>query len=39
VITAAYAATVRAQTAILTTPQQQIKTVQRQVEAHFGRHG
>jgi transposase len=38
VITAAYAATVRAQTAILTTLQAQIKTMQGQVEAHFGRH-
>ncbi|HEX5143258.1 MAG TPA: IS110 family transposase [Mycobacterium sp.] len=38
VITAAYAATVRAQAAILTTLQIQIKTMQGQVEAHFGRH-
>jgi transposase len=38
VVTAAYAATVRAQTAILTTLQEQIKTMQGQVEAHFGRH-
>ena len=38
VVTAAYAATVRAQTAILTTLQEQIKTIQGQVEAHFGRH-
>jgi transposase len=37
-VTAAYAATVRAQTAILTTLQQQINTMQGQVEAHFGRH-
>jgi transposase len=38
VITAAYAATVRAQAAILSTLQVQIKTMQGQVEAHFGRH-
>ncbi|MGH3787953.1 MAG: IS110 family transposase [Pseudonocardiaceae bacterium] len=38
VITAAYAATVRVQAAILTTLQVQIKTMQGQVEAHFGRH-
>jgi transposase len=38
VITAAYAATVRAQTAILTTLQEQIATLQGQVEAHFGQH-
>jgi transposase len=38
VITAAYAATVRSQTAILTTLQEQIKTMQGQLEAHFGRH-
>ena len=38
VITAAYAATVRAQTAILTTLQEQIATMQGQVEAHFGQH-
>ena len=38
VVTTAYAATVRAQTAILTTLQEQIKTMQGQVEAHFGRH-
>jgi transposase len=38
VLTAAYAATVHAQTAILTTLQIQIKTMQGQVEAHFGRH-
>ena len=38
VVTAAYAATVRAQTAILTTLQAQIKAMQGQVEAHFGRH-
>jgi transposase len=38
VVSAAYAATVRAQTAILTTLQEQIKTIQGQVEAHFGQH-
>jgi transposase len=38
VITAAYAATVRAQAAILTALQAQITTMQGQVEAHFGRH-
>jgi transposase len=38
VLTTAYAATVRAQTAILTTLQAQIKTMQEQIEAHFGRH-
>ena len=38
VITAAYAATVRAQAAILTTLQVQIKTLQGRVEAHFGQH-
>ena len=38
VITAAYAATVRAQTAILATLQEQIATLQGQVEAHFGQH-
>ena len=38
VITAAYAATVRAQVAILTALQAQITTMQGQVEAHFGRH-
>jgi transposase len=38
VITAAYAATVRAQVAILTTLNTEIKTMEQQVEAHFGRH-
>jgi transposase len=38
VVSAAYATTVRAQTAILTTLQEQIKTIQGQVEAHFGQH-
>jgi transposase len=38
VVTAAYAATVRAQVAILTTLQAQITTMQGQVEAHFGQH-
>jgi transposase len=38
VLSAAYAATVRAQVAILTTLQVQITTLQGQVEAHFGRH-
>jgi transposase len=38
IVTAAYAATVRAQAAILTTLNNEIKTMQGQVEAHFGRH-
>ena len=38
VVTAAYAAAVRAQVAILTILNEQIKTLQGQVEAHFGRH-
>jgi transposase len=38
VVTAAYAATVRAQVTILTTLQAQITTMQGQVEAHFGQH-
>jgi hypothetical protein len=38
VVTAAYAATVSAQVAILSTLNTQIKTLQEQVEAHFGRH-
>lgn len=38
VVTAAYAATVRAQVAILTTLHTQIKAMQEQVEAHFGQH-
>lgn len=37
-MTAAYAATVGSQTAILTVLNQQIKTMQEQVDAHFGRH-
>jgi transposase len=35
---AAYAATVRAQVAILSTLQMQIKAMEEQVEAHFGQH-
>jgi transposase len=38
VITTAYAATTRAATAVLATLDEQIKTLQGQVEAHFGRH-
>jgi transposase len=38
VVTAAYAATVGAHVAILTTLQTQIKAMQKQVEAHFGQH-
>jgi transposase len=38
VVTAAYAATVGSQTAILTVLNQQIKTMQEQVDAHFGQH-
>jgi transposase len=38
VVTAAYAATVRAQVAILTTLNTEIKTMEEQVEAHFGKH-
>lgn len=38
VITAAYAATTRAATAVLSTLQEQVKGLQGQVEAHFGRH-
>jgi transposase len=38
VLTAAYAATVRAQVAILSTLGAQIKTMEEQVEAHFGQH-
>lgn len=38
VITAAYAATVRAQVAILVTLTEQIKHLEEGVEAHFGRH-
>ena len=37
-ITAAYSATVRAQVAILTTLNTEIKTMQEQVEANFGQH-
>ncbi|MEV0971757.1 IS110 family transposase [Microtetraspora glauca] len=38
VVSAAYAASVRAQAAILTTLNEQIKVMEGQVEAHFGRH-
>ena len=38
VVTAAYAATTRAAVAILTTLNEQVKTLQGQVEAHFGQH-
>jgi transposase len=38
VVAAAYAITVRAQAAILTTLTAQIKATEEQVEAHFGRH-
>ena len=38
VVTGAYAATVRAQVAILSTLNTEIATMQGQVEAHFGRH-
>jgi transposase len=38
VVTGAYAATVRAQVAILTTLNAEIKTMEEQVEAHFGQH-
>ena len=37
-MSAAYAATVRAQVAILTTLHTQIKAMEQQVEAHFGQH-
>jgi transposase len=37
-VTAAYAATVRAQVAILATLHTQIKAMQKQVETHFGQH-
>jgi transposase len=37
-LTGAYAATVRAQVAILTTLNTEIKTMEEQVEAHFGQH-
>jgi transposase len=38
VVTTAYAASVRALVALLATLNEQVKTLQRQVEAHFGRH-
>ena len=38
VITAAYAASVRALTAVLVTLNEQVKTMQGQVETHFGQH-
>jgi transposase len=38
VVTAAYAATVHAQVAILATLNAEIKTMEEQVEAHFGQH-
>jgi transposase len=38
VVTAAYAASVRALIAVLTTLNEQVKTLQGQVEAHFGQH-
>ena len=38
IVTAAYAASIRAQVAILTTLTEQIKMLQGQVETHFGRH-
>jgi transposase len=38
VITAAYAATTRAAVAVLTTLNEQVKALQGQVDAHFGRH-
>jgi transposase len=38
VITAAYAATTRAAAAVLTTLHEQVKTLQEQVDAHFGPH-
>ncbi len=38
VVTAAYAATTRAAVAVLTTLREQVKELERQVEAHFGRH-
>src|SRR5262249_20589022 len=37
-LTAAYAATVRAHLAVITTLNQQVKDLQGQVEHHFGRH-
>jgi len=38
VLTAAYAATTRATVAVLTTLDEQVKVLQGQVDAHFGRH-
>jgi transposase len=38
IVTAAYAATIRSAAAILTVLNEQIKTLQGQVEAHFGQH-
>jgi transposase len=38
VVAAAYAATVRAEVAVLSTLNTQIKTMQEQVDAHFGQH-
>jgi transposase len=38
VVTAAYAATTRAAVAVLTTLREQVKILQGQVDAHFGRH-
>jgi len=38
ILTAAYAATVRALLAVITTLNEQVKTLQGQVEEHFGRH-
>ena len=38
VVTAAYAASVRALIAVLSVLNEQVKTLQEQVEAHFGRH-
>lgn len=38
VVTAAYAATTRAAAAVLTTLHEQVKTLQGQVDAHFGQH-
>jgi transposase len=37
-LTAAYAATVRSQIAVITTVSQQVKTLEEQVGAHFGQH-
>ncbi|QIZ37748.1 IS110 family transposase [Saccharopolyspora sp. ASAGF58] len=38
VVTAAYAATTRAAVAVLTTLREQVKELEKQVQAHFGRH-